>query len=195
MKNASTTSITPHHVTLARVILWAFLVANNAAAEVYKCPDPGGKHKFQDTPCTGGARQNVKPVTINSTPGYKNRSDTYPRTSSSDPMVGMGKLSLIQALGPPSRTNTTTNGAGEQIESLMFTQHDKTIMAYLKNGFVFSTTSVEHDRIGQSSSSRRKCPSATDIQNAETSASSITLTESERWEKRYEVARMKACLP
>lgn len=171
------------------------LAATAASAEVYKCPDPGGKTKFQDTPCTGGTRQSVKPVTIDSTPGYQTRPGAYPSTSSSDPMVGMGKNALLQALGTPSKTTTTTDYAGNEIESLMFTQRGKAIVAYLKNGFVFSTSSVEREWIGQTPSTQRKCPSATDIRNAETSAGSITITESERREKRWAVARMKACLP
>ena len=179
----------------ATVVALLSLAALSASADVYKCPDAGGKHKFQDTPCTGGARQSVKPVTIDSTPGYQSQAGAYPSASSSDPMVGMGQNSLIQALGTPTRTTTTTNHAGEQIESLMFMQHGKAIVAYLKNGFVFSTTSIERDWIGQRPSSQRNCPSATDIRNAETSAGSITLTESERREKRYQVDRMKACLP
>lgn len=171
------------------------LAVTPANAEVYKCPDPTGKHKFQDTPCTGGTRQSVKPVTIDKTPGYQTRAGAYPSASSSDPMVGMGKNALLQALGTPSKTTTTTNHMGEQIESLMFTQSGKAIVAYLKNGFVFSTSSVEREWIGQSSPSRRNCPTEIDIRNAETSAGSITLSERERRARRYDIDRMKACLP
>ena len=178
-------------VKRATAVAFSMLTALAASAEVYKCPDAGGKHKFQDTPCTGGARQNVKPVTIDSTPGYQTQSTPYSKQSSSDPMVGMGKNSLLQALGQPSRTTTTTNAAGDHIESLMFLQNGKAIVTYLKNGFVFSTTSVERDSFGE----QRNCPSAIDIKNAETSANSITLTDREKLNRRYDIARMKACLP
>lgn len=173
------------------------LAATAVNAEIYKCPDAGGKQVFQDKPCTDGQRMKVQPSTIDSTPGYRNQ--TAPRfgtPSSSDPMVGMGKNHLISLLGSPDSSSQSEGYDGAIVESLTFMQHGKAIVAYLRNGYVFKTNSIERDWIRQRGNrTTRTCPSATDIRNAETNASSISLTDRERRNKQYEIDRMKACVP
>lgn len=175
----------------------AFLVLAQlatASAEVYKCPDVNGKHKFQDLPCTDGKRLTVKPITIEATRGYEPQSRSYPGAkASSDPMVGMGKNHLISLLGSPDSTTESEGYDGSKIESMTFMQHGKAVTVYLKNGYVFKSSTIERDWIRQTRNTTRNCPTDTEIQNAETSASSIILTDRERREKRYEIARMKAC--
>jgi len=180
-----------HNVLCLNILVW--LAAGSASADVYKCPDPAGKQKFQDTPCTDGTRLKVRPAMGDADPAAPRQASAYPR-SSSDPMVGMGKNSLINALGTPNSSVTSTDFAGNPIESLTFIQHGKAIVAYLKNGFVFSTNSIEKDWIRQPGSTANNCASAIDIRNAETSANSISLTDQQKRERRYEIERMKACL-
>jgi hypothetical protein len=110
-------------------------------------------------------------------------------------MVGMGKNHLMQTLGQPDSATTTTGYDGAALETMTFMQHGKAITVYLRDGYVFRSSTTERDWIRQQGQQTRNCPSPLEIRNAETSASSITLTKAERRERQRKIMYMKSCLP
>lgn len=110
-------------------------------------------------------------------------------------MVGMGKNHLIQTLGAPTRTGATTSYDGTELEWMSFTQHGKIITVYLRGGYVYRSSTYENDRIKQRGQLTRTCPSELEIRNAETSASSITLTKAEKRQQQIKIMQMKSCIP
>lgn len=171
------------------------LAAGTAASQVYKCPDVSGKTKFQDAPCTDGTVVNVKPASGEVMAAPRSARTTRSAESSSDPMVGMGKNYLVQTLGAPTSTGATSSYDGSELEWMTFTQHGKIITVYLKGGYVYRSSTYENDRIRPRGQLTRTCPSELEIRNAETSASSITLTKAERRQQQLKIMQMKSCIP
>lgn len=183
------------HRTFTLFGLAMYLVVGNVAGQVYKCPDASGKTKFQDAPCTDGTMLTVKPASGNMEAAPHRPSATRSPGSSSDPMVGMGKNHVIQTLGAPTSTGSTTAYDGTELEWMSFTQHGKIVTVYLRSGYVYRSSTYENDRIKQRGQLTRTCPSELEIRNAETSANSITLTKAERRQQQFKIMQMKACVP
>jgi hypothetical protein len=181
------------HTTLLSLTI--YLAASTSDASVYKCPDGEDKIKFQDAPCTGGTVINIKPSTGIVEPAAPRARVRSQPGASNDPMVGMGKNHLMQTLGQPDSATTTTGYDGAALETMTFMQHGKAITVYLRDGYVFRSSTTERDWIRQQGQQTRNCPSPLEIRNAETSASSITLTKAERRERQRKIMYMKSCLP
>ena len=49
-------------IAVSAVVSCALLSVEGAGAQVYKCPDAAGRLALQQTPCTGGAKLDVRPA-------------------------------------------------------------------------------------------------------------------------------------
>lgn len=178
---------------------------------INKCTDAGGKTVFQDTPCADGRGQQieVRPASSFSSgavaPGpsgqaaqaaRKEIADTNRRfeiTSAierGEPLIGMTSAELERALGQPDRVNAGNYG-GVQKDQLIYERNGRTWYVYTRNGVVESIQNTAS--ISGGNRQQRSCPTAHEIRNAETSASSITLGDAERAERYRQIAVMRAC--
>lgn len=193
------------------VALFASLAASPAWS-INKCAGPGGNTVFQDTPCADGQGEKVEvrpsssfssgvsasgQASAATQAARKEIADTNRRfevTSAierGEPLVGMTSAELERALGQPDRINAGTYG-GVQKDQLIYERNGRTWYVYTRNGMVESIQNTE-SVAGGGNRQKRSCPSAHEIRNAETSASSITLGDAERAERYRQIAVMRAC--
>lgn len=183
-------------LTIAAAPTWA----------VNKCTGPDGAVVFQDAPCAGkGEAIKVSPAmgsgTAQGSPdgaararaelaAVNRRAETRAAIERGEPLVGMTEAELQQAMGDPNRANLA-NYNGTQHNQLIYERGARTWYVYTDGGVVRSiqnTASIA----GQRRASVR-CLSPMEIRSMETSASSITLSEEERVQRRKEIAAARAC--
>lgn len=171
-----------HIITLAALAALA-----SPAWAVYKCTGADGRAAYQDTPCLAGGQQvdirassGMSPAPAPASPSRKlGLSDVEFNKyfASGSPAVGMSIAQLEQVFGYPATVNAD-NYSGIQKEQRIYDKGSDRWYIYTESGVV---TSIQH-RPGQASASYTaskntgvRCPSALEIRNEETAASSITL--------------------
>ena len=185
-------------------ILWAaLLVPFSAAWAVNKCTDADGKSVFQDAPCLGKGTT----LDIRSAPGKKGlaespatdwkaraaeldkRSDIQAAVERREAVIGMTLEQLQQAMGLPDRLNTGDYQSGSK-DQRIYDRNGRTWYVYTAGNLV---TAVQTSATVGAALRPTVCPSSLEIRNAETSASSITLSEGMRIEMFRQVREMKNC--
>lgn len=177
------------------------------AWSINKCTGPDGRVAFQDAACGGKGEQIVvRPASgeANSPSGNDAPALTSKqKTTAADKrfaiqvaierreaVIGMTSEQLQLAMGLPNRINTGEYKSGST-QQRIYERPGTTWYVYTDGQFV---TAVQTS-IGSTAQSRSSgpCPSAHDIRSAETSASSITLSESDRTERQKQIRDMKNC--
>jgi hypothetical protein len=176
---------------------------------VFKCTDAKGAISLQQTPCPGtGQRLDVRPSAAPPPPPSPNpivdaRAPQYSAKSAAEadkraaavsaglaggyPAVGMNMNQLAQVLGQPNKINYSDYGRGTQ-EQRIYDRGGRTFYVYTRDGLV---TGIQH---GQSAvRTTRNCPSELDIRNMETTASSSSLSDSQREHYQRQIRDMRAC--
>lgn len=170
-----------------------------AEAQVYKCPDPHGRTVIQQAPCTGGQELDVRPASGYDNPANAararlraeregNAQDILLAISEGRPAIGMNEDQLRMALGTPTRINRA-NYQGRTSDQWVYYSRGQSWFVYVRDGRVSSFQNSETTSTGSS----RACPSALEIRNMETSASSVTISQEQRRALQRQVAAAKAC--
>lgn len=183
----------------------ACMVCAQPVWAINKCTGPDGKTVFQDTPCAGGKGQliEVRPASGRSPLAQPEAGqDTKQRIARTEtdskimeainlrqPMVGMNKAQLEQAMGAPNVVNTD-NYQGRLRDQYVFERPDRTWYVYTRDGIV---ESFQHRPAAVATGGATICPSPAEIRDAEVSASSIRLSEAERVERIKMIAEMRRC--
>ncbi len=194
-----------HRILLALACASTF--ATTPAWAVNKCKGPDGKTVFQDTPCADGSGERVR-INSNGNPvspsanadakqsiaNLKAQNDMAAAIRERRPLVGMTLKQLNEAMGTPTRVNAD-NVAGNTSDQVIFERSNETWLVYTRNGVVESIQHRPGAPIGYAPAERssRRCPTNLEIENAKTSASSITLTDAQRAEKMQLVRDMQSC--
>jgi hypothetical protein len=185
------------------LLILAALTSNVAAQTAYKCVDAKGRTTLQQAPCANGQRINVTTSSFGDPPPPPSKAEVAAFAAGEErrdaiaaglrqgyPVVGMNVSQLAQVLGQPDRVNTSDYGPGLE-EQRIYDRGDRTIYVYTAGGLVRSIQN--NARIGAQARSG-PCPTSTEIRNLESSASSITIGESQRKEMMKAVKEMKACV-
>ena len=189
------------HIHLKQALFTAgFALLCSQAWGINKCSGADGKVSFQDTPCTGaGEAITVRPAaalgtTNSAAPDWKRLSaDSDKRLAilaaidRREPAIGMSFEQLQQAMGVPNRTNTGEYKTGST-QQRIYEQANKTWYVYTDG----ATVTAVQASTGPATQSG-PCPSGLEIRNAETSASSMLLSDSERSARQREIRAMRAC--
>lgn len=184
---------------------FAILVCTCAAhAQIYKCPDATGRTVIQQAPCSDGREMNIKPATGIQTETSVNDAQLRLLKLKADnemseairlrkPLVGMTSKQLSEAMGPATKINAS-NYEGVQKNQVIFERPNETWYVYTRNGVVESIQHRPGTPIGAEQQERRaNCPSALTIRNAETSASSNTISEEQKRALWRKVEDMRNC--
>lgn len=170
-----------------------------ANAQVFKCPDAHGRTVIQQAPCTGGQELDVKPASGHDNPANAalarqraerdgNAQEILLAIAEGRPAIGMNEDQLRMALGTPTRINRA-NYQGRTSDQWVYYSRGQSWFVYVRDGRVSSFQNSETTRTGPS----RTCPSAIEIRNMETSASSVTISQEERRTIQRQIAAAKAC--
>lgn len=173
------------------------------AQAVNKCTDADGRVQYQDAPCTAkGETLDIRPAS--SKPGdalatfeaqtrlstIRAENEMAAAIREKRPLVGMTVKQLNDALGLATKVNTDTS-TGYVREQAIFERPNETWYVYTRNGHVESVQHRPGVPIGYGQSNlahglqSRPCPSAHEIRNAVTAASSIALSPEQikgRWQ-------------
>ena len=172
---------------------------------INKCTGADGKVSFQDAPCAGaGVTLDVRPASGNPLPAAQGeaqaRVEKIKRDTAMDeairlekPLVGMTVAQLQRAMGTATKVNAN-NYNGTLRDQLIYERPQETWYVYTRDGVVDSIQHRPGVPIGGAPiRTAVQCPTPHEITSAVTSASSITLSEAERVERRREIQIMKAC--
>ncbi len=185
----------------------ALMVLSAAPAwAVNKCTGPDGKVQFQDAPCAGkGETITVRPASGHANAssaesaartraeiaGIESRSQTNAAIARGEPLVGMTRAELDQAMGAPTRVNAD-NYQGVQKDQIIYERPRATWMVYAEAGKV---SSIQHRPAINAASSAPPvlCPTPFEIRNMQVSASSSTLGDRERAERQRQISEAMRC--
>lgn len=176
------------------------------AWSINKCTGADGSVVFQDAACGGkGEKMNVRPASGDAGAASSNPSATSEwklKSAAADKrlaiqaaierheaVIGMNGEQLQLAMGLPSRINTGEYKSGST-QQRIYERRGTTWYVYTDEQLV---TAVQTSMSGSASSAPVTCPSAHEIRSAETSASSITLSEGERIERLKQIRDMRNC--
>jgi hypothetical protein len=122
--------------------------------------------------------------------GIEWRSQVNAAIARGEPLVGMTRAELDRAMGAPTKVNADNYG-GRLKDQIIYDRPRQSWYVYTEDGIV---TSIQH-RPGVTQTTRAgvACPSPMEIRSMETSASSITLSEEERVQRRKEIAEARRC--
>ena len=164
-----------------------------------------GQTVFQDADCPGqGEAIKVRPASglANATTaesaaktkreiaGVEWSSKVDAAIARGEPLVGMTRAELDKAMGAPTVVNAN-NYAGKLKDQIVYDRPRQSWYVYTEDGVV---TSIQNrPGISQTSTVAVRCPNPMEIRAMETSASSITLSEAERIQRRKEIAEAKKC--
>lgn len=194
------------HFTKAMGVLiaGAALVCGQAWA-VNKCTIDG-QVVFQDTACPGkGEALKVSPASGHAAPAavdegaarakaevaaVNRRADVRAAIERREPLIGMTESELLQAMGQPDRANLA-NYNGTPHNQLIYERGARTLYVYTDSGLVKAIQNTES--IGGARRASVRCPTPMEIRSMETSASSITLSDEERVQRRKEIAEARRC--
>lgn len=167
---------------------------------INKCTAADGKVSFQDAPCLGAGqvistRQTIAPPSVNgAVPDWKSRAAEADKRLAivaaidrREPAIGMNGGQLQQAMGLPNRINTGDYKTGST-QQRIYEQANTTWYVYT-DGATVTAVQASIGPVKQSA----PCPSGLEIGNAETSASSILLSPTERVARQREISEMRAC--
>lgn len=191
----------PHRLWLVLMFLGVLGSAN--AQQVWRCTDAGGKVSFQQAPCAGPG---VAAAAVDATP--RNIVDGAPagdaqaRVSArrnlelSDALArgqvlpGMSLQQVRQMLGEPARISRSVDGSGVASQRLVYRYADGVRTVYADDDVITQVDWVDAPA-GRRQVAQAACPSAQEIRNMETSASSITAPAEQRkeWQRRIDEAR------
>jgi hypothetical protein len=193
-----------------KIMLSAVVMAalSNPTWAVNKCTMPDGKVAFQDAPCTGGKGEalTVRPASgdastqANLPPAQADwkakaaqvdaRLAIHAAVERREPMIGMSYAQLELAMGLPNRINTGDYKSGST-QQRIYERGQTTWYVYTDEALV---TAVQ---TSMTPSSRKQnsgpCPGGVEIRAAETSASSITLSDAEKVERLKQIREMRNC--
>lgn len=168
---------------------------------INKCTGADGQTTFQDAPCAGkGEAIKVQPASgqnINAAalPDWKQKAAEVDKRMAiraaverREAAIGMNGEELQQAMGLPNRINTGEYKTGST-QQRIYDRPGTTWYVYTDGQLV---TAVQKS-IGSAPAASGPCPSGLEIRNAETSASSMLLSEAERKSRLAEIRQMKAC--
>jgi hypothetical protein len=190
---------------LRTLALATVALAVSPAWAVNKCTGPDGQITFQDAPCAGkGEALTVRPAS-----GHANessaasaartradiaaiewRSQTAGAIARGEPLVGMTRAELDQAMGTPTLVNAN-NYAGVQQDQVIYERPGVTWLVYTKAGKV--TDIQKRPSINASSGPSVLCPTPFEIRNMQVSASSNTLGDRERAERQKQITEAMRC--
>ena len=186
-------------------LLVATLLMAAPAWAVNKCTGPDGKVAFQDAPCTGkGEKLDVRPASGHSAPAavggaqigvskLKRDNDMAEAIRTHKPLVGMTVAQLQEAMGVPTKVNAN-NYNGTQSDQVIYERPQETWVVYTRNGVVESIQHRPGAPIGATPArATRPCPTQHEINNAITSASSMTVSDAERAERWKTIRVMQTC--
>lgn len=196
------TSLSRAAATLAIAV--AAMACTAPAWAVNKCVIDG-QTVFQDAACPGqGESIKVRPASGHSNAataesaaktkreiaGVEWRSKVDAAIARGEPLVGMNRSELDKAMGAPTMVNAD-NYAGKLKDQIIYDRPRQSWYVYTEDGVV---TAIQHrPGIPPSSKVSVRCPSPLEIRAMETSASSITLSDAERIQRRREIADAKKC--
>ena len=165
------------------------------AAAVNKCIWPGGQITFQDAPCVGkGEALTVRPasgdvnvnVNVNASSEQSaertrreiavinRRSEVNQAIARGEPLVGMSRAELDQAMGAPTRVNADNDG-GVMKSQIICERPQATWLVYAEADVV--TRLQNRPTIGRSAAAPAvHCPTPFEIRNMQTGASSSSLS-------------------
>lgn len=192
-----------NHPLITAVLLAAICAPSWA---VNKCTMPDGKVSFQDTPCSGkGQTLQIRPAsgTAELQPMAALPSDWKRKGAQIDArlaiqaaierheaVIGMTAAQLEMAMGLPNRINTGEYKSGST-QQRIYERGQTTWYVYTDTSTV---TAVQTSMTpGTHQQSTGPCPSAVEIRSAETSASSIALSDAERVERLRQIGEMRRC--
>lgn len=189
------------HAALAAIAL-----AVSPAWAINKCTGPDGSVVFQDAPCAGkGEALKVSPASGHAAPAaagdsaakaraelaaVNRRADIRAAIERREPVIGMTEVELLQAMGQPDRANLA-NYNGTPHNQLIYERGARTLYVYTDAGLVKAIQNSES--IAGARRAAVRCPTPMEIRSMETSASSITLSEEERVQRRKEIAEARKC--
>lgn len=172
---------------------------------INKCMGVDGKTVFQDTPCVGaGTTLDVRPASGHPPAAVQGEAQARVEKMKRDttmaeairlekPLVGMTLAQLQQAMGTATKVNAN-NYNGTLKNQMIYERPQETWYVYTLNDVVDSIQNRPGAPIGWATTHTAvQCPSPHEINNAITSASSITLSESERTERWRAIRVMQSC--
>lgn len=186
------------------VAIWA---VTYPAWAVNKCTGPDGKVAFQDAPCADGKGEklNIRATSatganVVATGDAQARLDKMKRDNemaeairTHKPLVGMTVAQLQEAMGLATKVNAN-NYNGTQTEQVIYERPQETWLVYTRNGVVESIQHRPGAPIGAAPvRATGPCPTQHEINNAITSASSMTVSDAERAERWKTIRVMQAC--
>jgi len=170
-----------HRLTAAAALL---LVASAPAWAINKCTGPNGKTVFQDMPCVGqGTEVTVNPASGSSADpvaavraqvqiGQARLDDAIADgIATGRPVIGMNADQLQQALGAPSKINTSNYGGRHEDQWIFYKPHG-TWYVYTTNGIVRSTQFSEGG-MPSIASSQQPCLSELEMHNLKVAANKL----------------------
>jgi len=194
--------------TQTKTLLAAALLALAAPAwAMNKCTGPDGKVSFQDAPCESAHKaENYDPHPASgradaqaaqkaqaSLDKMKNDSEMNAAIARGEPLIGMTRAQLDQAMGAPTKINAD-NIEGVRHDQIIYERPDATWYVYTTDGVV---KSIQHNPGAPIGGGKRqtaqRCPTAHEIRDAEISAGSIKLSDEEKVQRQKEIAAMRAC--
>ena len=188
-------------------LIIALLAALCAPAwAINKCTGADGKVAFQDAPCIGkGEQLQVRPASgVEALQQAALQPSDWKRKNAQidarlamqaaierrEPMIGMTPAQLELAMGLPNRINTGEYKSGSK-QQRIYERGQTTWYVYTDEALV---TAVQTSMTpGAHRQSAGPCPDAVEIRSAETSASSITLSDAERVERLRQIGEMRRC--
>jgi hypothetical protein len=191
--------------TIAAALFALASLATAPAAAVNKCTGADGKVVFQDAPCMGkGETITVRPAsghanassaesaarTRSEIAGIEWRSQTAGAIARGEPLVGMTRAEVDQAMGAPTRVNAN-NYAGVQKDQVIYERPGVTWLVYTETGKV--TSIQKRPSINASAGPSVLCPTPFEIRNMQVSASSSTVSDGERVERQKQVSEAMRC--
>jgi hypothetical protein len=195
-------------MNLTQAAVAAALLALTTAPSwaVNKCTGPDGRVQFQDAPCTGtGEAITVRPASGNASASSEQsaertrreiarinrRSEVTAAIGRGEPLVGMSRAELAQAMGAPTRVNAN-NYSGVQKNQIIFERSQDTWLVYTEADIVIS---LQHrPAVGSASAApAMRCPTPFEIRNMQTSASSSSLSDGERVERQKQITEAMRC--
>lgn len=194
---------------VAKILLMAAALLATVAPTwaVQKCTGPDGKVTFQDVPCAGGTGEklHIRPASGQgggnaATAQAQARIEKLKRDNEMSeairmhkPLVGMSEAQLQEAMGPATKVNAN-NYKGVQSAQVIYERPTESWYVYTTNGFV---ESIQHrpgaPLANAPPAANARCPTEFEIKNAITSASSMTLSASERTARWQAIRDMQAC--
>jgi len=180
----------------------AIALCASQAIAINKCKAPDGRVTFQEIPCSDSDHATTMMLALpppgSSLPpnagsaGQQAAAEADSRIAiraainERRPAIGMNLGELEQALGQPQRVNTSTTSHGMR-EQRVYDSGDPEWHVYVVAGRVTSYQSSWNGK------KKVVCPSALEIRNVETSASSLTLNDAQRRQFARQLNEMRSC--